>query len=91
MKDKLSKIGLYFTCVTLILLIASQTILFIFEYELNTTEGGLFAALEVVNKYQALDNIWFAMSSQILTIMLFIILVVFIIRTLVTKNKLHHV
>jgi len=82
MKTKLSKIALWFTAVVLVLLMISQSILFIFEYELNTVEGGLFGSLKVVNKYNALDNIWFAMSSQIVSVALFTVFFIFIIKEL---------
>ena len=84
----ITKIGLYFTAIVILLVTASQGLLFVFEYELNTAEGGLFGMLEVVQKYKALDNIWFAMSSQIITVVLFAIVFVFIIKELISKHKL---
>jgi len=47
----------------------------------------LFGVLEVVTKYKALDNIWFAMSSQVITVVLFTIIFVFIIKELLNKRK----
>ena len=83
----LNKIGLWFMAVVILLVTASQGLLFVFEYELNTAEGGLFGTLEIVTKYKALDNIWFAMSSQILTVALFTIIFVFIIKELIRERK----
>ena len=83
----ITKIGLYFTAILILLVTASQGLLFVFEYELNTVEGGLFGMLDIVHKYKALDNIWFAMSSQIITIVLFAIIFVFIIKELINKRK----
>jgi len=73
--------------VVILLVTASQALLFVFEFELNRAEGGLFGMLEVVNRYKALDNIWFALYSQALTIVLFVILFIFIIKELLIKNK----
>ena len=73
--------------VVILLLTASQAFLFVFEYELNRVEGGLFGMLEILSKYQALDNIWFAMSTQILTVVLFAIILVFIIKELRNKRN----
>jgi len=82
---KINRIALYFLAVVLLLTTASQVLLFVFEYEIHTSEGGLFGMLEVISKYQALDNIWFAMSSHILTITLFVIVFVFIAKELRQK------
>ena len=83
----LNKIGLYFMAVVILLVTASQGFLFVFEHELNNAENGLFGVLEVVTKYKALDNIWFAMSSQVITVVLFTIIFVFIIKELLNKRK----
>ena len=73
--------------VVILLVTASQALLFAFDYEMNKVENGLFGMLEVVGKYHALDNIWFALYSQALTIVLFITLFIFIIKELLIKNK----
>ena len=73
--------------VVILLVTASQALLFAFDYEMNKVENGLFGMLEVVSKYKALDNIWFALYSQALTIVLFVILFIFIIKELLIKNK----
>jgi len=85
MKAKLSKIALWFTAVVLGLLVVSQSILFCFEYELNS-KSGFFDMIEVLSKYKAFDNIWFAMSSQILSVAVFMVFLVFIIKELFNKK-----
>lgn len=87
MKNKLNKIGLWFMAVVILLVTASQGLLFVFEYELNRADNGLFGMLEVVSKYKALDNIWFALYSQGLTVVLFAIIFVFVIKELINKRN----
>ena len=85
MKAKLSKIALWFTAVMLVLLMISQGILFVFEYELNN-KSGFFDMIDVLSKYDAFDNIWFAMSSQIVSIVLFTVFLCFILRELLINK-----
>jgi len=85
MKAKLNKIALWFTAVVIVLLVISQGMLFIFEAQLNS-KSGFFGMIDVLSKYNAFNNIWFAMSSQIVSIALFLVFLVFIIKELFHKD-----
>lgn len=96
MKSILNRIALWFLGIVTALLIFCQSALYIFYFKLKHADGffignnGKMSKLDVLAKYNAFENLSFAMFTNILTMILLIIIFVFILVTVFNRKKVYY-